>query len=342
MNTNTNTHNQPRVKRTRDLNFNNTISSIFGKWDRTVCFSEIRKYHKCPAQYLMSKEGDAKYKRSLTQEIGDLLHAETAKPLEERLQDTAEIAARLHNVPRAERMVVAAKVKEMIARAVQANDIESLDAAFTEHEILMVFHDPYTNTTWYAKPDKMDLIREADGRSFLNVVDQKTGKHRSRMDKIGAFFFAFVARETKAMNFTGPVKAVVRYLKDRDGYLLPTPFETSEWIGRRLNRGQEDALQGIQETVRRMDMDWQSGEFEVRTGGHCNGCPFRHTCPANAERWTEQLARETERLLGDQAEKPAIGAAFQPHNGPDQEQVRLADLVAIAAQTSPQAQMSAQ
>ncbi|MBS1991910.1 MAG: PD-(D/E)XK nuclease family protein [Cyanobacteria bacterium SZAS LIN-3] len=288
------TNHKQRPTRYRDVNLNGTLSAISGPWDRTVCFSDIRKWMQCPGMYLMWKEGDAIYRRSLSQEIGDLVHQETAKPAQDRLQDTAEIAARLKNVRPEELQVVAQQVKALIAKAVRVSDKESIDAIATQHERLMVWYDSYTNTFWYAQADKMEILEDRDGK-YLSVVDQKTGTYRKALDVSGAFFFGYVAKMTKALNFDGPIKTMVRYLKDFRGQILARPFERWEWIGRHLKQEQKDMLWSIQETVKRMDADWQSGEFRLSQGNHCRGCQFRHTCPVNKEQFAEELRRDAER-----------------------------------------------
>jgi hypothetical protein len=245
--------------------------------------------------YLMWKEGDAIYRRSLSQEIGDMVHAETAKPVEDRLQNTAEIAAKLKNVRADERQHVAEAVKKLIARAVRVSDKESIDAKITEHESLMIWYDSYTDTYWYAKPDKMDVLPGERGL-FLNVVDQKTGKYRHHLDKSGAFMFGYVAKMTGALNFRGAVRSMVRYLKDHQGNLLAQPEDKHKmWIGRKLNEEQEYMLQGIQATVNQIDGNWQAESFSFSKGDHCKGCQFRHTCPVNKEEFAEQQRDLAER-----------------------------------------------
>jgi len=276
------------------LNLNGTVSALCGPWDRTVSFSDIRKWMQCPGMYLMWKEGDQIIRRSLSQEIGDLVHQETAKPVQDRLQDTAAIAARLKNVPPDQLQAVALEVKELLSKAVRVSDKESIDAIATQHEMLMVWYDSYTNTFWYAQADKMDVLNNDRG-PYLNVVDQKSGTYRKKLDVSGAFFFGYVAKMTKALGFIGPIKTIVRYLKDWQGNVLAIPFEKWEWIGRVLKPEQKDMLWSIQETVRRMDADWQTGEFGLTKGNHCKGCQFRHTCPVYKAEYAEELVRNAER-----------------------------------------------
>jgi hypothetical protein len=289
-----------RETRYRVLNANGAISPLFGPWDRTVCFSDITKWMQCPGMYLMWKEGDAIFRRALSQEIGDMVHAETAKPVEERLQDTAAIAARLKNVRPEERQAVALEVKKLIAKAVRVSDRESMDAITTEHESLMVWYDSCTSTFWYAKPDKMEVLPSERGR-FLSVIDQKTGKWRKKTDLVSAFFHGYVGKMTSALGFVGPVHSVIRYLRDFQGNVLAKPDEREMWIGRNLSQKQDDMLYGIQETVKRIDADWESESFPLTSGDHCKGCQFRHTCPINQERFAEQQRVEAERLQWEQA-----------------------------------------
>jgi hypothetical protein len=229
-----------------------------------------------------------------------MVHEETAKPVEERLQDTAAIAARLHSVKPEERQKIAVEVKKLIAKAVRVSDKESIDAIATEHESLMVWYDASTDTFWYAKPDKREVLRDSHGQ-FLNVVDQKTGKWRKRTDLVSAFFHGYVAKMTRALDFGGPVKSIIRYLRDFQGNVLATPDEREVWIGRNLSDKQRDTLYGIQETVRRIDADWKAKSFPLVDGDHCKGCQFRHTCPINQERFAEQLREDAERELAAQA-----------------------------------------
>ena len=49
-------------------------------------------------------------------------------------------------------------------------DLESLEATLTEHESLMVWYDNYTETWWYAKPDKMERQRNERGEYLFVVV----------------------------------------------------------------------------------------------------------------------------------------------------------------------------
>jgi len=289
-----------RETRYRVLNANGSISPLFGPWDRTVCFSDINKWLLCPAMYLMWKEGDAIYRRALSQEIGNLVHEETAKPVEDRLQDTAAIAARLKNVRPEERQAVALEVKKLIAKAVRVSDKESMDATLTEHESLMVWYDSYTSTFWYAKPDKMEVLRNERG-SYLSVVDQKTGKWRKKTDQTCAFFFGYVAKMTRALDFVGPIRSMVRYLRDFQGNVLKTPDEREMWIGRNLSARQQDTLHGIQETVRHIDRQWEAKSFPTVEGDHCKGCQFRHSCPVNKEKFAEWLRVDAERRQAEQA-----------------------------------------
>jgi hypothetical protein len=285
-----------RAIRYRLLNPSGEISPLFGPWDRTICFSDINKWMQCPGMYLMWKEGDAVYRRALSQEIGDMVHEETAKPVEERLQDTAEIAARLQSVRPEERQKIAQEVKVLIAKAVRVSDKESLEAVSTEHESLMVWYDSCTATFWYAKPDKREVLRNERG-AYLSCVDQKTGKWRKRTDLVSAFFHGYVAKMTRALDFSGPVKSIIRYLRDFQGNVLATPDEREVWIGRNLSPKQHDTLYGIQETVKRIDADWKAQSFPLVEGDHCKGCQFRHTCPINQERFAEQLREEAEREI---------------------------------------------
>jgi len=229
-----------RETRYRVLNASSALTPLFGPWDRTVCFSDINKWLLCPGMYLMCKEGDAIYRRALSQEIGDIVHAETAKPVEDRLQDTAEIAAKLKNVRPEDRQAVALEVKKLIAKAVRVSDKESIDAIATEHESLMVWYDSYTNTFWYAKPDKMEVLHNERG-SYLSVVDQKTGKWRKKTDQTCAFFFGYVAKMTRALDFVGPIRSMVRYLRDFQGNVLKTPDEREMWIGQLESKAAEHA-----------------------------------------------------------------------------------------------------
>jgi len=289
-----------RAPRYRTLNDDHTISPLFGDWDRTISFSDIRKWMYCPAMYLMWKEGDPIYRVELSGEIGELVHEETAKPVAERLQDTKAIAERLQSIPKEDRAQAAIVAKELIARAARFSDDESAEAAVTQHEHLMVLYNKYTNTYWYAKPDKMDILTDEHG-TYLNVVDQKSGSYRSKLDKSGAFFFGYVAKMTEHFGFRGTVRTVVRYLKDFRGHMLETPDDKATWIGRNLSPQQNDMLFGIQETVDRIDGNWRTGKFSFNQGKQCNRCQFRHSCAANKDLFAEQQREEAERLAEQEA-----------------------------------------
>ena len=289
-----------RVARLREMNENGTIS-VLGPWNRTVSVSDIHRFMECQGAYLMWAEGDKPGERTVGDAIGQAVHGEIAKPEQERLVDVTKL---LKSVPEAERAQVAEQVKALIVKAAKAQDEDSSKSESMQKEPEpMVYFDSHTNTWWYAKPDVMAISRDERGR-YLLIVDEKTTKGRRRHHVSAAFFFAFVARETKALGFTGTIKTVVRYLRDFQGNILDEPFEEPRFIsGRQLSDRQEQELHGIQATVRKMDEAWTRGEFELKEGGHCRGCSFRFSCPKNRQ-WLEARRQAQEVKAAVEAAEP--------------------------------------
>lgn len=284
-----------RTRRVREMNSDGTISAL-SAWTRTVSISDIHRFMECPGAYLMWAEGDKPGERTVGDAIGQAVHNEIAKPENERLTDVTKL---LKSVPETERAQVAEQVKTLIAKAAAAQDRDEARSQNTQKEPEpMVWFDSYTKTWWYAKPDVMSLSGDSKGR-YLLIVDEKTTKGRRRNHSSAAFFFAIVARESKALGFTGTIKTVIRYLRDFQGNILEEPMEDSRFVsGRALNERHEQELHGIQATIKKMDETWESGRFALRDGGHCRGCQFRMSCPKNRE-WLE--ARQAERLAAEGA-----------------------------------------
>lgn len=287
--------NNRRVYRIREMNPGDSISPLT-TWTRTISFSDIRAYMLCPGSYLMYVEGDKPGKRSVSDTVGRIVHAETAKPKEERTENVARL---LKSVPAEERAAVVARVKELIAKTSDAQDeVEANSTHMLKEPDPLVFYDDYTDTFWYAKPDEIAIARDERG-AYLHVVDNKTTRSRHWSHVSAAFFFGLVAKGAKALNFSGPVKVAVRYMRDMRGEILDTPHEEAAFIGRTLSVHQDQKLQGIQATIKKIDEAWADGAFSLRSGGHCKGCPFRETCPKNRE-WLE--ARRLEREAREQAQ----------------------------------------
>lgn len=280
-----------RTFRMRVLNANYTIAPV-NNWDRTVCASDIKKFLECEALYLQWKEGDATGVQSLTEQVGDIVHEETAKPEAQRLND---LASRITTVTdKVERERVVAEVKKMIEVSTAAQKADSKGATVSKKEETMVYFDNYTNTWWYAKLDSTDLTSNDRG-TYLNVIDQKAGRYRSAMQLTSVFFQAYVAKMSKAFGHEGPIRYAVRYLRDRWGNILNTPEEKPYWLGRRLNESQDQALYGTQVTIQKMDKAWATGEFRAESGNRCKTCQFAKSCPAGLKWQAEQdaLAEES-------------------------------------------------
>lgn len=287
--------NNRRVYRIREMNPGDTISPIT-TWTRTVSFSDIRAFMLCQGSYLMYVEGDKQGKRSVRETIGRLVHAEVAKPKAERTQN---VARQLKSVPAEERAAVVAEVTEMIKALSDAQDeVEANSTNMQKEPEPIVWYDDYTDTYWYAKPDDIGISRDERGQ-FLFVIDNKTTKSRHWSHFSAAFFFGLVAKGAKALGFSGTVRVSVRYLLDTSGKKLERPYLESGFIGRTLSEPQDQTMQGIQATIKKMDEAWQDGAFSLRSGGHCKGCSFQETCPKNRE-WLE--ARRLEREAREQAQ----------------------------------------
>ena len=208
-----------RTFRMRVLNDNYTIAPI-NNWDRTVCASDIKKFLECEALYLQWKEGDATGEQSITEQVGDIVHEETAKPEGQRIND---LASRITTVTdKVERERVVAEVKKLIEVSTAAQKADSKGAKVSKKEETLVYFDDYTQTWWYAKLDSTDL-KSNDRGAYLNVIDQKAGRYRSAMQLTSVFFQAYVAKMSKAFGHEGPIRYAVRYLRDRFGNILNTP-----------------------------------------------------------------------------------------------------------------------
>jgi hypothetical protein len=285
----------PRIARTRLL-FNGKIHPVsLEEWTRTISYSDIRRYLECPAAYLMASEGDKPDKAPVTQRIGDFVHRESALAPEQR-KDATSIAKALSDLPAEVRESVVKEVKAMMEVIVAHEETESKDAEVTRRDdLIMIWHDTYTNTYWYAKPDNMDILDDGRGK-YLNVVDKKTGKGRRSSHHTGVFFFGYVAKMTEVFGHRGPVRTIVRYLKDRAGKVLAQPEDKTSWIGRNLTSQQERTLQGLQATVKQISNDWAKGEFETRPCNACEYCQFASNCLANRARKTQVQQVTTQEL----------------------------------------------
>jgi len=305
-------HGRLRTFRMRALEANYTVKPLFG-WDRTVCASDIKKFLECQALYLQWKEGDATGEQTVSEQVGEILHDETSKPVEQRLTDLASAITTVSD--KAERERVVAEVTKLIAVSTAAQKEDSKGATVTKKEETLVYFDSYTNTFWYAKLDSTDL-KDSDRGVYLNVIDQKAGRYRSAMQLSSVFFQAYVAKMSKAFGHTGPVRYAVRYLRDRFGNVLNTPEEKGYWLGRRLNETQDMSLYGTQVTIQKMEQAWKTGEFQPEPGHRCGTCQFAKSCPAGRNWNAEQDEQARLAALEEQEENDAIavGAMLSTHN----------------------------
>ncbi len=305
-------HGRLRTFRMRALEANYTVKPLFG-WDRTVCASDIKKFLECQALYLQWKEGDATGEQTVSEQVGEILHDETSKPVEQRLTDLASAITTVSN--KAERERVVAEVTKLIAVSTAAQKEDSKGATVTKKEETLVYFDSYTNTFWYAKLDSTDL-KYSDRGVYLNVIDQKAGRYRSAMQLSSVFFQAYVAKMSKAFGHTGPVRYAVRYLRDRFGNVLNTPEEKGYWLGQRLNETQDMSLYGTQVTIQKMEQAWKTGEFQPEPGHRCGTCQFAKSCPAGRNWNAEQDEQARLAALEEQEENDAIavGAMLSTHN----------------------------
>jgi hypothetical protein len=247
--------------------------------------------------YLMRAEHESEINDSVSAEVGELVHAESVKPVAER-SDSAKLAESITTVTDpAQKQQIVTETQQLIAVSTAAQAADSKDAKSSAKELTMEFYDAYTNTTWFAKPDSMDVKADRRG-NYLLVVDQKAGRYRSKKHMTGAFFFGYVAKATKALGHTGTVRYMVRYLRDWQGNILSRPDEFHDWIGRTLRQDQDQMLQGIQAEIKVIEKDWERGEFQTKPGKQCGKCPFRESCPAGiawaANEEEEKAARQLE------------------------------------------------
>lgn len=299
------TQTSSRKTRLREMTLEGAMKSR-RKWNRTISASDLKRYGQCPAMYLMRAEHEGEIQDSVSAEVGELVHAESVKPVAER-SDAAKLAESITTVTDpAKKQQIVTEAQQLIAVSTAAQAADSKDAKTSAKELTMEFFDAYTNTTWFAKPDSMDVKADRRG-NYLLVVDQKAGRYRSKKHMTGAFFFGYVAKATKALGHSGTVRYMVRYLRDWQGNILSRPDEFHDWIGRRLREDQDQMLQGIQAEIRVIDKDWERGEFQTRSGKQCGKCPFRESCPAGiawaAKEEEEKAARQ---LVADKQAQDAL------------------------------------
>lgn len=299
------TQTSSRKTRLREMTLEGAMKSR-RKWNRTISASDLKRYGQCPAMYLMRAEHEGEIQDSVSAEVGELVHAESVKPVAER-SDAAKLAESITTVTDpAKKQQIVTEAQQLIAVSTTAQAADSKDAKTSAKELTMEFFDAYTNTTWFAKPDSMDVKADRRG-NYLLVVDQKAGRYRSKKHMTGAFFFGYVAKATKALGHSGTVRYMVRYLRDWQGNILSRPDEFHDWIGRRLREDQDQMLQGIQAEIKVIDKDWERGEFQTRSGKQCGKCPFRESCPAGiawaAKEEEEKAARQ---LVADKQAQDAL------------------------------------
>lgn len=300
-----------RQTRVRELVEGRFIAPI-GVWTRTVCWSDIVKFMECPGKYLRWVEGDKPNKKTVGDAIGSAVHDQVAKDESERTNDVVQL---LKSIPVEDRPKAVETVKALIkvAAAAQAKD-EAASSVCEKEPEPFIWYNAYTKTWWFAKPDMVAISRDTKGQ-FLLVDDEKTGKARRRSHGSGAFFMGYTLREAKALGFTGPVKTVVRYLRDEDGEVMEVPEEHTSFISAfRLSDRQEQELYGIERTVQTMDRAWEAGKFELKAGRHCNGCPGELTCQANAPWRAEQERRRAERAQRELVAAPVAVTVQLPAN----------------------------
>jgi RecB family exonuclease len=118
--------------------------------------------------------------------------------------------------------------------------------------------------------DRMD--RTADGS--VAIVDYKTGKARSQEDadeSLQLSIYAMAARE----KWGYPVGALVFHNLEGN---VPVVSRRSEFQLESAREQVLDAARGI-----------AAGNFDPKTGRHCNFCAFRGLCPAQ-EKWIPNLS----------------------------------------------------
>jgi hypothetical protein len=156
----------------------------------------------------------------------------------------------------------------------------------TEPRPLVTF-DQSTQTFWVVKPDKIKLMHakfKGSQYQFLGVDDIKSGRARHRLAEALSFMMGKVIRDANAakllwgVDFDGPVKTRLIYLKNERGRRLSEPSSKVDTIGAQLSDKQKAWLWGIERYIKEMDEVWKRGLFRLQPGSHCNTCEFRNDC----------------------------------------------------------------
>lgn len=242
-------------------------------WDRSLSFSDWRKFEECELAYCKSKKRERKAPREIHQIIGDLTHRATAKVGGEERE--ADLARQLERLPEETRVEAERIVRELIE-----ND-EILDEAGDEvhdqqkDKLLLRCAAPVQHWELVAKPDETGMVDGGKGRDVLQLVEKKTAFYLRKKAKDQVFFAGMVAQVGRALSYDGPVKLVIRLLRSKQEHVF--------WYSRAAT---ERNMFRVASVIRRIEKAVETGEFKANTGHHCESCPYRNGCSAFAA-WKE-------------------------------------------------------
>lgn len=250
-------------------------------WDRSLSFSDWRRFEECELSYCKSKKRERRAPREIHQIIGDLTHRATSKAGGEERE--ADLARQLERLPEATRVEAERIVRELIE-----ND-DTLDEAGDEvhdqqkDKLLLRCAAPVPNWELVAKPDETGMVDGGKGRDVLQLVEKKTAFYLRKKAKDQVFFAGMVAQVGRALSYDGPVKLVVRLLRSKQEHVF--------WYSRSAT---DRNMWRVASVIRRIEAAVETGEFKANTGHHCETCPYRNGCAAFSA-WKENQ----EQMLGD-------------------------------------------
>jgi superfamily I DNA/RNA helicase/RecB family exonuclease len=230
----------------------------------------IDMYRRCPLQFKISREWRMEAKPSAAVQFGAAMHA-ALKLYGERVSEGRSLFFDEEVLNFFRQALLSEAIEDPLQRRLyeqkglaELRNFLGARASGTFPEILSAersFEEKVAGMTIRGRVDRLDRV----GGNQVAIVDYKTGRPRSQEDadeSLQLSLYALAAREQWKLE---PEQLIFYNLETNTGVVTT-----------RTSAQLEEAAHVVEEVAHNI----MAGEFDAKTGFHCNWCAFRNLCPA--------------------------------------------------------------
>lgn len=175
------------------------------RFRKTLSFSDIQAFLESQEGYLERITSGWQRGESLSDQIGETVHAVAAAPPEER---ETVLAQQLQLAQEEDREQLEKIVRERVTGGEALAATEGLTNR--RKEKLISYFDQDSGWTFKAKPDEMAEVDDGFGGTTVQITELKNARFMREKHRQQLYFFAMVL--SLAQGFSRPIKLIVRLL----------------------------------------------------------------------------------------------------------------------------------